>query len=69
MPVKKEATLEDQWTTLWGHWYDNREQRDRINAALVDVKIALRSQGISAKRPAGPRPVIDMDGLASSEPV
>lgn len=69
MPVKKEASLEEQWKELWSHWYSNRGQRDKINAALVDVKMALRSQGITARRPAGPRPVVDMDALSSTEPI
>ncbi len=67
MPVKKEASLDDQWTELWAHWYTNRDQRDKINAALVEVKMALRSQGITARRPAGPRPSLDMEDLSSKQ--
>jgi hypothetical protein len=46
-----------EWNELWDSWYQNKVERDQLNARLVIVKTELRGQGIACPRPPTPRPV------------
>ena len=40
-----------QWKGLWAQWYLNRQQRDEINAALVQAKGEVRATGTNPRQP------------------
>lgn len=45
------------WNELWDRFYENRRERDRINAELVECKRTLRSAGVPALQPLPPKSV------------